>query len=172
MNGLELYDEYFIKIIKDLKLFCENKEDYYKQLNKEYSENYENQAKELEKIIKYFKLLLDNNYDDCIEIAYNEYISKYNNDILQMLADHSIDSLNENGSKFWSGYKREPIPLPFDSKNELIILYIKKYADILGNSLSINTNFNDDYIVNKCKSIKIKEFVPNEKVIKKKIDIY
>lgn len=53
-----LFDEYFIKIIKDLKLFCENKEDYYKQLNKEYSEDYENQAKELEKIIKYFKLLL------------------------------------------------------------------------------------------------------------------
>ena len=97
-----LFDEYFIKIIKDLKLFCENKEDYYKQLNKEYSEDYENQAKELEKIIKYFKLLLDNNYDDCIEIAYNEYISKYNNDILKMLADHPIDSLNENGSKFWS----------------------------------------------------------------------
>jgi len=64
-------------------------------------------------------------------MAFNEYINKFNNDIIQILTDNPPNSINEDGSKFWSANRRIPIPLPFNTENELIILYIKKYAEIL-----------------------------------------
>lgn len=64
----DLFGGYFIKIINNLKLFYENKEKYYEQLNKEYYDDYEMQSKELEKIIKYSKLMINHNYYDCLEI--------------------------------------------------------------------------------------------------------
>ena len=158
------FDNYFVKIIQDLKKFCENKEKYYEDLEK--IDNIEIQIKNLEKIINYSKLILNKNFDDCLEIAFNEYISKYNNNIIQILTDHPIDSLNDDGTKFWGGNKRIPIPLPFDSENELIILYIKKYAQILSKSLSIPINDNNEYIIEKCKAFKVNEFIPIQKSTK------
>ena len=157
------FDGYFVKIIKDLQLFCEDKDKYFEQLNKETSGDFDIQSKELEKIINYSKLILNRNFDDCLEIAFNEYLTKYNNDIVQILSDNPLDSKNEDGTKFWSANKRAPIRLPFDSNNELIILYIKKYAEILANSLSIPINSSNDYIINKCKSFRIKEYIPIKK---------
>ena len=60
--------------------------------------------------------------------------------------------------------------MPLDSKSELVILYKKKCAEILGKSLSINTNY-DDYIINKWQNFKKNEFITNKKVMKK-ADIY
>ena len=156
----------FVKILKDLKNFCENKENFYKDLEKK--DNVDYQIKYLEKIIKYTKLVLFKNYDDCLEISFNDYINKYNNDIIQILTYNPPESLNEDGSKFWSANKRVPIPLPFDSENELIMIYIKKYADILANSLSIQINNDMEYIKKKCNSFKIKEFIPIKKSQKNK----
>lgn len=139
MNRLEINSkDKFIKIIKDLKLFCKNKEEYYQELSKEKIDDFDIQKKEL-KIIKCSKLIIDRNFDDFLEIAFNEYISKYNNDIIQILTNTPLDSLNEDRTKFWSANKRVFIPLPFDSDNELIILYIKK---ICGNidQFCINSN--------------------------------
>ena len=48
-------------------------------------------------------------------MAFNEYINKFNNDIIQILTDNPPNSINEDGSKFWSAIRRIPIPLPFDT---------------------------------------------------------
>ena len=161
------FDGYFVKIIQDLKKFCQNREEYFADLEK--LDNIDFQIKNIEKIIKYSKLIILKNYDDCIEIAFNEYVNKFNNEIIQILSDNPPNSINEDGSKFWSANKRVPIPLPFNSENELIILYIKKYAEILAKSLSIPIIDNDEYIKNKCRSFKIEKFIP---IIKKNIINY
>ena len=160
------FDGYFVKILQDLKKFCINKENFYKELEK--NDNVDFQIQYLGKIIQYSKLLLSKNYDDCLEIAFNEYIKRFNNDIIQILSDNPPDSVNEDGSKFWSSNKRLPIPLPFDSRNDLIILYIKKYADILSKALSIQMNNDIEYIKKKCNSFIIKEFIPTKKPDKNK----
>ena len=158
------FDGYFVNVLKDLKNFIINRDEYFKQL--EMLDNYDEQTKVLNNIIKYSKFIINKNFDDCIEVAFNEYIKKFNNDIIQILTDYPPDLINEDGSKFWSANKRIPIPLPFDPKNNLIIIYIKKYAEILANSLSIPIIDNDEYIINKCLSFKNEKFIP---VIKEKI---
>ena len=124
--------------------------------------------KELEKIIKYSKLIIDRNFDDCLKIAFNEYIDKYNNDIIQILTNNPLDSLNEDWTKFWNANKKAPIPLPFDIDNELIILYIKKCAEMLANSVSIQIIDDNNYIKLKCKDFKTEEFTPIKAKSKKK----
>ena len=152
------FDGYFVNIIKELKKFCENKEEYFKQLEK--FPNYYEKIYDIEKVMEYTKFIINKNYDDCIEIAFNEYFKTFNNNIIQILADNPPYEINEDGSKFWSGNKRIPIPIPFDPENKLIILYIKKYSEILANSLSININNDDEYIKKKCLSFKIDKFIP------------
>lgn len=152
------FDGYFVNIIKELKNLCENKQEYFKQLEK--FPNYYEKIPDIKKVIEYTKFIINKNYDDCIEIAFNEYIKTFNNNIIQILADNPPDAINEDGSKFWSGNKRIPIPLPFDPENKLIILYIKKYSEILANSLSIPIINDDEYIKKKCLSFKIDKFIP------------
>ena len=155
------FDGYFVNIIKELKKLCENKQEYFKQFEK--FPNYYEKIDDIKKVMEYTKFIINKNYDDCIEIAFNEYIKTFNNNIIQILADNPPDAINEDGSKFWSGNKRIPIPLPFDPENKLIILYIKKYSEILANSLSIPIINDDEYIKKKCLSFKIDKFIPIDK---------
>lgn len=156
----------FVTILQDLKKFCENKESFYSDLEK--NPNIDYQIKYLEKIIKFTKLVLSRSYDDCLEISFNEYLQKFNYDIIQILTDYPPDSINEDGSKFWSANKRVPKPLPFDCENKLIMMYIKKYADILANSLSIQIIDDMEYIKKKINTFEVKEFIPIKKTITNK----
>ena len=152
------FESCFVTVLEELKRFSNNKEKFFKELD--ILNNFDEQIKVLNDIIKYSKLIINKNYDDCLEIAYNEYNQKFNNDIIQIITDNPSDSINEDGSKFWSMNKRFPIPLPFNEKNSLIIFYIKKYADILANSLSISLKDDFEYIRKKCLSFKTEKFIP------------
>ena len=144
--------------MKELKKFREIKEEYFKQSEKFH--NYYEKIYDIKKVMEYTKFIINKNYDDCIEIAFNEYFKTFNNNIIQILADNPPYAINEDGSKFWSGNKRIPIPLPFDPENKLFILYIKKYSEILTYSLSININNDDEYNKKKIISFKIDKFIP------------
>ena len=48
----------------------------------------------------------------------------------------------------------------YNEKNSLIIFYIKKYTDILANSLSISLKDDFEYIRKKCLSFKTEKFIP------------
>jgi ubiquitin-activating enzyme E1 len=152
------FDGYFVNVLQHLKRFCQNKEEYFQQLEK--LDNFDEQIKIIKNIIKYSKFIIDKIYDDCLEIAYNEYNRKFNNEIIQIITVNPPDSINEDGSKFWSSNKRIPIPLPFTKENKLILLFIKKYAEILACSVSIPIINDDEYIKKKCLSFKTEKFIP------------
>ena len=155
------FNDYFVDVLQQLKMYFQNKNEFFKELEK--SNNIDGQINVLKNIIKYSKLIINKSYDDCLEIAFNEYNKKFNNEIIQMITDHPPDSLNEDGSKFWNINKRIPIPLPFNTENDLIILYVKKYADILANSLSLPINKDNEYIKKKCLSFENPKFIPIDK---------
>ena len=145
------FNGYFINIINDVKLFIENREKLYLDL----SENYvpSDQIIKLNKILRYIKILINNDFDECIRIALEEYKESFNNSIIRILNKNPPNSLNEDGTKFWSGDKRCPTPLPFDVQNKLAFLFIKKYAQILANSMSITQIKDDKLLIEKIKEI-------------------
>ena len=74
------FDGYFVNIMKELKKFREIKEEYFKQSEKFH--NYYEKIYDIKKVIEYTKFIINKNYDDCIEIAFNEYFKTFNNNII------------------------------------------------------------------------------------------
>ena len=56
-------------------------------------------------------------YEDCIKWARMQFEKQYNNAIQQLLFNFPKDSKTSSGQPFWSGPKRAPDPLKFDSNN-------------------------------------------------------
>ena len=144
------FNGYFINCINDVKSFIEDKDNFYSQLSKDMVPS--DQINKIKNIIRYVKLLINKDFDECLSLALEEYHKTYYNSIILILQNNPPNSLNKDGTKFWSGNKRCPNPLPFNIENKLIFLFIKKYATILANSMSIPIINDDEYIKNKlCK---------------------
>ncbi len=88
-----------------------------------------------------------------------QYNINFNNKILDLIALHGEDSLNEEGIKYWTGDKRLPHPIPFNKENKYAVLFIKKYAQILGRSLSIQSIDDDVEIIKIISKIKVEEYI-------------
>lgn len=56
-------------------------------------------------------------FDDCIVWARQQFEAQYNNAIQQLLYNFPRDAKTSSGQPFWSGPKRAPTPLKFDSSN-------------------------------------------------------
>ncbi|SCU79074.1 LAFA_0B00540g1_1 [Lachancea sp. 'fantastica'] len=56
-------------------------------------------------------------FEDCIKWARLEFEKKFNHEIQQLLYNFPKDAKTSNGAPFWSGPKRAPEPLVFNSEN-------------------------------------------------------
>jgi len=79
------------------------------------------------------RILVDDrpkSFDDCVKLARHMFASNYTNRIKQMLFNFPPDQKTSTGALFWSGPKKCPTPLEFDSSNELQLDYIVACANL------------------------------------------
>ena len=69
-------------------------------------------------------------FDDCIIWARQQFEKEYNNAIQQLLYNFPKDSTTASGAPFWSGPKRAPDPLKFDSINPTHLGYVIAAANL------------------------------------------
>lgn len=69
-------------------------------------------------------------FDDCVIWARHQFEAQYNNAIQQLLYNFPRDSKTSTGQPFWSGPKRAPTPLKFDSTNPTHIGFIVAAANL------------------------------------------
>lgn len=69
-------------------------------------------------------------YTDCLLWAFKHWHKKYRDDIVNMLNKFPKDFLTSSGLPFWSGGKRCPTPIDFNSDNDLHINYIIACANL------------------------------------------
>ena len=162
------FDGYFVNILKEVKNLLENRQNFYKYIKKEFIPS--EQIEKLNNIFEYAKIAINKDFKKCIEIGLNCYNHNFNNNILDLINQHDKDSLTKEGTKYWSSDKRFPHPIPFDPNNKLALLFIKKYAQILGRSMSIDIIDDDEKILDIILNIKIKEYIP--KALDKSNSIY
>lgn len=160
--ALEKFNSFFIEIINKIKLFVENKDEFYQELSKQ---GFITQKEIMIKVIKYLKIIINKDYNEILKIAFEEYNESFVKSIKRTLSNYPPDFINSDGTKFWSGNKICPKPIDFDIKNNLAINYIKSYAKILANEISIPIENNDDII-----KTKLLEFI-SEEIEKNKIEI-
>jgi len=96
----------------------------------------------------------------CVIWALDMFYENYNYNIKQLLYNFPKDSLTSEGSLFWSSGKRCPTPLMFDITNQLHIDYIESTVKLLCNTLSLNSSFGIDELLEQIDNYKYKEFVP------------
>ena len=60
-----------------------------------------------------------------------QYTENFAYRIQQLLFNFPEDYKNNDGSKFWSGSKRVPHPIPYNADDDLAFLFVKNYATIL-----------------------------------------
>ena len=164
------FDGYFVNILKEVKMFLEDRENFYKYIKKEYVLS--EQIEKLSKVFEYSKIAIEKNFEKCVEIGLRQYNVNFNNKILDLISQHDKDSLNEEGTKYWTGDKRFPHPLPFNAENENALLFVKKYAQILARNLNIPIIDDDKEIIKIISKIKIEEYIPNSFNNKKNYSYY
>jgi len=69
-------------------------------------------------------------FDDCIAWARLQFQKVFSNHIAQMVYNLPPDKVLENGAKFWSGTKRCPHPLQFDSTDPLHMSFVVSAANL------------------------------------------
>ncbi|KAL1311852.1 hypothetical protein AAFC00_001926 [Neodothiora populina] len=69
-------------------------------------------------------------YEDCIKWARTQFEKQYNNAIQQLLYNFPKDSKTSSGQPFWSGPKRAPDPLRFDTNNPTHFTFVLAAANL------------------------------------------
>ena len=78
-------------------------------------------------------------FDDCITWARYQFEKQYNNAIQQLLYNFPKDSATSSGQPFWSGPKRAPDPLKFDSTNPTHFTFVEAAANLHAFNYNINS---------------------------------
>lgn len=83
------------------------------------------QTEQVEQIVSYLVTDKPLTFEECVIWARLQFEDKYNNTIRQLLFSLPKDAVTSTGQPFWSGPKRAPEPLSFNSNdvNRLYQLY-------------------------------------------------
>ena len=104
-------------------------------------------------------------FDDCIVWARMMFEKEYNNAIRQLLYNFPKDSTTSSGVPFWSGPKRAPDPLRFDSRNPTHMGYVVAAANLHAFNYGIKGgDTNQDRYVKVMESMIIPDFNPDPNV--------
>lgn len=109
-----------------------------------------------------------NSWKECANLASEIYCNEFINNINVLLNNFPEDSLNDDGTNFWSGGKRCPKPLKFDITNDLCYSFIEATTKLLCDCMIIDSNFDKDNLVEHLKNYVPKEFdIENGKKVPK-----
>ena len=157
----DVFNDYFISTVNDIKNYFTNFQEFEENIKKEGSATQNLEKLNEEKIIIDF--VINNDIDKVIEFAVRKYTDNFDWRIRQLLYNFPPDYKNEEGKPFWSGSKKLPHYLPYDSNDDLCFLFVKRYITIIVHALGLNVKkeqLSDDYIRKKSSKIKIPKFEP------------
>ena len=157
----DVFNDYFITTVNDIKNFFTNFEDFKENIKKEGSatQNLEKLGEE-KKIIDF---VINNDFNKVIEFAVKKYTDNFDWRIRQLLYNFPPDYKNEEGGPFWSGSKKLPHPIPYDANNDLCLLFVKRYSFIISHALGLDVTkeqLSDEYIKKVSSEVNIPTFVP------------
>ncbi|CCL99448.1 uncharacterized protein FIBRA_01466 [Fibroporia radiculosa] len=88
------------------------------------------QKEQVEQIVSYLVTNKPLTFEECIVWARLQFEERYNNAIRQLLFSLPKDAVTTSGQPFWSGPKRAPDPLTFDSSDPTHLQFIIAAANL------------------------------------------
>ncbi|KAH9825542.1 Ubiquitin-activating enzyme E1 1 [Teratosphaeria destructans] len=123
-----------------------------------------NEKQALETLQEYLQTNKPESFDDCVEWARIQFEKEYNNAIEQLLYNFPKDSKTSSGQPFWSGPKRAPDSLRFDSNNPTHYSFIEAAANLRAFNYKIKPTSDRKHILSVIDRMIIPEFKPDSSV--------
>ena len=105
-------------------------------------------------------------YQDCVAWARLEFQQCFHDSIAQLLHNFPADQVTASGAPFWSGAKRAPTPLQFDSNDATHLEYIRSAADLRAFNYGLKGSdapeHSTEYIKKALSNVMVPEFKPKE----------
>lgn len=98
---------------------------------------------------------------DCVKWALNYWYVRYRNEIIQMISKFPKDHLTSSGVPFWSGGKRCPHPISFDSSNIDHMSYLVAASNLWAKVHGIKEMNNLESLAMMAEEVVVVDFVPN-----------
>ena len=162
----DVFNAYFISTVNDIKNYFTNFETFKQNIEKEGSATQNLEKLLEEKII--IEFLINNDYNKLIEYAVKKYTDNFDYRIQQLLYNFPPDCKNEEGKPFWSGSKKLPHNIPYNSNDELSFLFVKSYVHIISHAFGMNLTKeqkSDEYIKNISAKVNLPKFSPKNMTI-------
>ncbi|XP_052780661.1 ubiquitin-like modifier-activating enzyme 1 isoform X2 [Mya arenaria] len=113
------------------------------------------------------KVLVDQkpgSFEDCVKYARLMWQENYHNTIQQLLYNFPADQTTSSGAAFWSGPKRCPHPLSFDSSNDTHLDFVMAGANLKAEIYGIKQVRDRSAIKKIVDTISVPEFKPKSGV--------
>lgn len=156
----DLFQTYFVGPPESVNLYL-SQPDYIEQTLKQAG----NEKQTLEHLRDFLVTDKPLTFEDCVVWARQQFEAQYNNAIQQLLYNFPRDSKTSSGQQFWSGPKRAPTPLKFDSSNPTHLGFIIAGANLHAFNYDIkNPGVDKDYYRKIVDDMIIPEFTPSSNV--------
>jgi ubiquitin-activating enzyme E1 len=133
---MHIFNDYFVSTVNDIKNYFTDFEVFKDKIKKEGSATQNLEKLLEEKII--IEFLINNDYNKLIEYAVKKYTDNFDYRIQQLLYNFPPDYKNEEGKPFWSGSKKLPHNMPYNSNDDLSFLFVKTYVHIISHAFGMN----------------------------------
>ncbi|KIM83749.1 hypothetical protein PILCRDRAFT_412109 [Piloderma croceum F 1598] len=122
------------------------------------------QTEQVEQIVSYLVTNKPLSFEECIIWARLQFEEKYNNSIRQLLFSLPKDSLTNTGQPFWSGPKRAPDPLMFNSSDPIHLDFIIAAANLHAFNYGLRGETDPALFKKIADSVIVPEFTPKSGV--------
>ncbi|KAG6833805.1 hypothetical protein H0H87_011739 [Tephrocybe sp. NHM501043] len=131
----------------------------------ETSLKYSGSSKEqIEQIVSFLVTDKPLTFEECIVWARLQFERDYNNEIRQLLFSLPKDAVTTTGQPFWSGPKRAPDPLSFDSSDAIHLSYIIAAANLHAFNYGLRGETDPAIFRKVADSVLVPEFTPRSGV--------
>ncbi|XP_060232843.1 ubiquitin-like modifier-activating enzyme 1 Y [Meriones unguiculatus] len=97
---------------------------------------------------------------DCVTWAYRHWHTQYSDNIQQLLHNFPPDQVTSSGALFWSGPKRCPHPLTFDTTNPLHLDYVMAAANLFAQTYGLGGSQDCAAVAKLLQSLPVPKFSP------------
>ncbi|KAJ7283525.1 ubiquitin activating enzyme [Mycena rebaudengoi] len=153
------FDDFFVKPAQAVNAYLS--EPNYLESTLKYSGQ---QKEQIEQILSYLVTNKPLTFDECIIWARLQFEEKYGNEIKQLLFSLPKDGLTSTGQPFWSGPKRAPDPLVFNSNDPVHLQYIISAANLHAFNYGLRGETDPAVFRKVADSVIVPEFTPKSGV--------
>ncbi|THV05471.1 ubiquitin activating enzyme [Dendrothele bispora CBS 962.96] len=155
----KLFDDLFVKPPQAVNSYLS--EPNYLENTLKYSGQ---QKEQIEQLLSYLVTNKPLTFEECIVWARLQFEEKYNNDIRQLLFSLPKDAVTSTGQPFWSGPKRAPDALTFNSNDPLHLGYIVAAANLHAYNYGLKGETDMNVYRKVADSVIVPEFTPQSGV--------